>query len=146
MKAILISIPFMVVVVVIAIFFVLTDSPESTKTEKPKVKSPLTETKQRTLKDSFNVIPDNKVLSKGRNLFLFAIKQNNEKAYAIDSAVVTITKPTTTRFDWSYEAKLQPDGKYGTILDIPDFGQWEIRVSFMVNNETLTYPLYYTVR
>ncbi len=145
MKLLIITIVFIGIAVVVGTIFIGAKTFDGTVVDMPYERGINYDKTQRALKD-FSVVSENQVLLRGDNQFVFSIKPNTERPLKIDSAAVTITKPSTNRFDWTYEAKPQPEGKYIALIKLPDHGRWEIRVSFMVDNQLLTYPFLYNVR
>lgn len=145
MKALVIAIVCVGLAVVVATIIIGSKTFDGTVVDKPYERGIQWDKTQKALKD-FTVTTETKTLGRGPNLFVFSIKPNVEPAPKIDSVAVTVTKPVTTRFDWTYEAKLQPDGRYNAIIDVPDYGPWEIRVSFVANDLTLSYTFSYYVR
>ncbi|MCX8070790.1 MAG: FixH family protein [Thermodesulfovibrionales bacterium] len=102
--------------------------------------------KTQSVQQKIIVTPETKALAKGTNLFVFTITKNDGTPVKLPVVSVTRTRPHTTRFDWTEEARLNADNKYSTNIDINDFGQWQIRVSFDYENETLSYVFPYMVK
>lgn len=145
MKALIIAIVVIGLAVVIGTIFIGSKTFDGTVVDKPYETAIKYDKIQKISKD-YSVVIENQILGMGRNTLVFSIKSETKDTAKITGVVVTITKPTTTRFDWNYEAKLQPDGRYNAQIDLPDRGQWEIRVVFTANGEVLTYPFFYYVR
>lgn len=145
MKALIVAIVVIGLAVVIGTIFIGSKTFDGTVVDKPYDKGIKYDKTQKALKD-YKVVVENEILGMGKNTIVFSIKSDTKDISKISDAVVTITKPTTTKFDWNYEAIRQPDGKYQALIELPDRGQWEIRVVFNVEGEVLTYPFLYNVR
>ncbi|HIJ59646.1 MAG TPA: hypothetical protein HPP56_03410 [Nitrospirae bacterium] len=92
------------------------------------------------------VTTETKGLAKGANQFIFTIINKEGQPVKLNNISVTRTRPHTTRFDWTEEAKPMEGSKYAAKIDIEDFGQWQIRVSFDYENETLSYVFPFMVK
>ncbi len=145
MKALIIAIVVIGLAVVIGTIFIGTKTFDGTVVDKPYEKAIKYDKIQKLSKD-YSVVIENQILGMGRNTLVFSIKSETKDPSKISGVVVTITKPVTTRFDWNYEATLQPDGRYIAPIELPDRGQWEIRIVFTADGEVLTYPFLYYVR
>lgn len=102
--------------------------------------------KTQSVQQKIFVNAETKALAKGANLFIFTITNKEGLPLNIKNVSVTRTRPHTTRFDWTEEANMSEGNKYVAKMDINDYGQWQIRVSFDYENETLSYVFPFMVK
>jgi nitrogen fixation protein FixH len=140
---------FIVVVIVIAVIvgtiYIGSKTFDGTVVDKPYEIGIKYDKIQKALKD-FNVSVENEILKRGKNTFIFSITSETKDTQNLSNILVIITKPTTSKYDRSFNTVRLPNGKYQAEIELPHKGQWEIRVVFNVDSEELTYPFLYNVQ
>ncbi|MFQ3573666.1 MAG: hypothetical protein SNJ53_03430 [Thermodesulfovibrionales bacterium] len=125
------------------LFFLLScDSPppHSANPYRPKEKVAKTHSEK-----DFIVDVETKSLGKGENVFKFSIRHKEIPNPKIDAVIVTVGRPTTNVFDRSFTAKKISDYDYMVIFDLRDKWEWEVRVSFIFEDNTYSYKYTYYI-
>lgn len=75
----------------------------------------------------------------GKNELAVKIQDKNGSLITDAAVSITITRPSTRAYDRAYQTIRQPDGRYHTSVDLFLYGNWDVIIDAIRNNDCASF-------
>jgi nitrogen fixation protein FixH len=97
------------------------------------------EQRERT-ESGLNIVIQNRTFTVGKNDLLIQVTDREQKPVSDALLILTVSRPSTSAYDRSYRPGVLKEGLYGTSVELPLYGRWELQTTVVRNGQNLLFP------
>jgi nitrogen fixation protein FixH len=75
----------------------------------------------------------------GNNDVLISVFDKNKRPLADAVVCIALSRPSTSAYDRTFQARREQDGRYRVSIDLPEFGYWDLRIDVTSNKQQGSY-------
>ena len=96
------------------------------------------EQKERT-ESGLDVAIKNKTFTPGKNDLVIQVTDREQKPVPDAVLILTVSRPSTNAYDRTYRLTGSKKGLYGTSVELPLYGHWDLQITIMRNEQNLLF-------
>ena len=82
----------------------------------------------------------NRIFTVGENDLLIQLTDREQKPVPDAILMLTVSRPSSNAYDRNYRLTESKEGMYGSSVELPLYGHWDLRITIVRNGQNLLFP------
>jgi len=96
------------------------------------------EQKERS-ESGLDIVIKNKIFTVGKNDLVIQVTDREQRPVPDAEPTLTVSRPSTNAYNRIYRLTGSKEGLYGTSVELPLYGHWDLQITIVRNRQTLLF-------